>query len=265
MALLLPAPLAALLDAPFPAVDAALALDAPAAEAPDAPEAAAVELPDDVQSARRSKRPPSAEAGAGGGWGMPGAAGGPPAPAAVLVSACCCCQRHRKMRRPDVTASRSPEEWKAMHETTKSNSRVRTQRSVRRSQMRTLSSSEPDASMCRSFGWNLMVHGVRRCPRSVQKRDQEAHRKTLTVWSPCVLAKSTPSVLKASAIVDLASGFSLQYDEERMGLSSHSPADQRSICMSSCWEGRLSRSNSMLSTPWCRFLRGPYMVERAER
>ena len=35
-----------------------------------------------------------------------------------MCGARCVCQRHRKMRRPDVTASSSPVEWKAMQETT---------------------------------------------------------------------------------------------------------------------------------------------------
>ena len=155
------------------------------------------------------------------------------------------CQRQRKMRRPEVTASSSPEEWKAMHETTKSNSSVRMHFSVRRSQMRTVSSSEPDARMFRSRGWNLIVHGVRRWPRSVHWSDHEAHRNTLTVWSPWVLAKSTPSVEKARAIVDFASGLSLQYDDERMGFSNHSPAAHLKNCMSSAVDGERSRCSSM--------------------
>ena len=287
-------------EPPFEPTGAALAPPlAPAATAMSAPplaaaEALAAEAPPEVpQSTRRSRRP-GREACAGGHGGSDG--GGPPEPSAG--SAKCgvrfVCQRQRKMRRPEVTANSSPEEWKAMHETTKSKSRVRTHCSVRRSQMRTVSSSDPDARTCLSRGWNLMVHGVRRWPRSVQKSCHEAQRKTLTVWSPCVLAKSTPSVLKASAIVDFASGFSLQYAEDLIGRSSHSPAAQRRNCMSRLVEGARSanaggrsggvskrapraqrafqavshapRSASMCSKDlWRDLLRGPYMVARRGR
>ena len=55
-------------------------------------------------------------------------------------------------------------------------------------------------------------------------------------------------MLKASAIVDLASGLSLQYEEEWMGFSSQELAAQRKIFMSSAGEEPRSRSLSKEST-----------------
>ena len=135
---------------------------------------------------------------------------GCPSSGSTVCGARCVCQRHNQIRRPDVTASSSPVEWKAIHETTKSKLSTRTHFSVSRSHMRTDSSREPDASTLRSRGWNLIDQGVRRWPFSVHTSPHVAQRKTLTVWSPCVLAKRTPSLLNASAIVDFASGLSLQ-------------------------------------------------------
>mmetsp|Transcript_28938 Transcript_28938/g.74375 ORF Transcript_28938/g.74375 Transcript_28938/m.74375 type:complete len:215 (+) Transcript_28938:1324-1968(+) len=107
-----------------------------------------------------------------------------PSTGKTMCGARCVCQRQRKMRRPEVTARSSPDEWNAMHDTTKSKLSTRTQRSVCKSQMRTVSSSEPEASVWRSSGWNLIVHGVRRWPLRVHTSPHVEHRNTFTVWSP---------------------------------------------------------------------------------
>mmetsp|Transcript_18108 Transcript_18108/g.45405 ORF Transcript_18108/g.45405 Transcript_18108/m.45405 type:complete len:209 (-) Transcript_18108:213-839(-) len=122
----------------------------------------------------------------------------------------CACHCHRNVRLPAVTATSSPVEWKAMQLTTKSKCCLRMHCRVWRSQMRTLWSSEPEARYRRCFGWNLTVHGVRSCPRSVQSSRHDEQLNTFTVWSPCVLAKSSPSAEKARAIVDFASACSWQ-------------------------------------------------------
>ena len=86
--------------------------------------------------------------------------------------------RHNKMRLPAATASSSPLEWKAMQETTKSKWCRQRHCLVLTSQMRTVWSSEPEASRRLLCGWNLTVHGVRSWPVSTHSTVHVAQRNT---------------------------------------------------------------------------------------